>query len=216
RSFATPPAAGGNAGGAHEQRAEPRPGPAGGLRGRGGAAARDRALGAAGSALGAARSRLAAAGSALADSPEGAQAAVETLARVLLRRYGVVFRTVLEQEAVPLPWRDLLRIYRRMEARGDLRGGRFVAGFSGEQFALPEAIGTLRRIRRTQGAGALVSVSAADPLNLVGILTPGARVPAAPANRVLYEDGVPTAVLEAGETRLLVERDEPRPWVART
>ena len=101
--------------------------------------------------------------------------AVEHVARTLLRRYGVVFWRLLEREAGWLPpWRDLLRVYRRLEARGEIRGGRFVAGFSGEQFALPEAIGLLREMRRRPKSGEWVSLSGADPLNLVGILTPGA------------------------------------------
>src|SRR5206468_12978618 len=99
---------------------------------------------------------------------------VEHAARTLLRRYGVVFWRLTEREADWLPpWRDLLRCYRRLEARGEIRGGRFVAGVSGEQFAAPEAIGLLRDIRRAERTGALLGVSGADPLNLVGILTPG-------------------------------------------
>ena len=98
----------------------------------------------------------------------------EHIARSLLARYGVVFWRLLEREAVWLPpWRELLRVYRRLEARGEIRGGRFVAGFSGEQFALPEAVGTLRALRRKEGSGAWVSVSGADPLNLAGIILPG-------------------------------------------
>ena len=99
------------------------------------------------------------------------------------------------------PWRDLLRVYRKLEARGEIRGGRFVAGFSGEQFALPEAVGLLRSIRRKPATGMLVSVSAADPLNLVGIITPGSRVLPVAANRVLYSAGLPVAIREAGEVR---------------
>ena len=106
--------------------------------------------------------------------------AIEHAARILLLRYGVVFWRLLEREAGWLPpWRDLLRVYRRLEARGEIRGGRFVAGFSGEQFALPEAIGLLRETRRKKASGELISLSGADPLNLVGILTPGAEAAAA-------------------------------------
>ena len=121
--------------------------------------------------------------------------AVEHVARALLRRYGVVFWRLLEREARWLPpWRDLLRVYRRLEARGEIRGGRFVAGFSGEQFALPEAIGVLRETRRKpRQRRTLVSLSGADPLNLVGILTPGPKLPALTGNRVLYRDGLPVA-----------------------
>ena len=93
------------------------------------------------------------------------------------------------------PWRDLLRVYRRLEGRGEIRGGRFVAGFSGEQFALPEAIGTLREMRRQPPPTNGLAVSGADPLNLVGILTPGPRLPALTGNRLLYRDGVPIATL---------------------
>ncbi len=123
--------------------------------------------------------------------------AVETLARQLLRRYGVVFRALLAREAIVAPWRDLLRVYRRLEARGEIRGGRFVNGFSGEQHALPEAIGLLREVRRDGPTGELVAIAAADPLNLVGVLTPGPLVPATLANRILFRDGVPVA-LRAG------------------
>lgn len=119
---------------------------------------------------------------------------VEQVARLLLRRYGVVFWKLLEREPAWLPpWRDLLRAYRRLEARGEIRGGRFVAGFSGEQFALPEAVSALREARRAPRNGELVAVSGADTLNLVGILTPGPKVPALTGNRVLLRDGVPVA-----------------------
>jgi ATP-dependent Lhr-like helicase len=120
--------------------------------------------------------------------------AIEALARQLLRRYGVVFRALLEREAIRAPWRELLRIYWRLEARGELRGGRFVSGFSGEQFALPEAVGSLRAVRKRDRDGELIAVGAADPLNLVGVVTPGATVPALAGNRILYRDGVPVAV----------------------
>jgi ATP-dependent helicase Lhr and Lhr-like helicase len=118
---------------------------------------------------------------------------VEVVARALLRRYGVVTRRLVERETALPPWRDLLRAYRRLEARGEIRGGRFVAGFSGEQYALPEAVEALRAARRAERASVLVSVSGADPLNLVGIVTPGERVPAILSNRVLFRDGVPVA-----------------------
>src|SRR3977135_1267231 len=110
----------------------------------------------------------------------------------------------MEREADWLPaWRDLLRCYRRLEARGEIRGGRFIAGVSGEQFAAPEAIGLLRDARRAEPTGTLVSVSGADPLNLVGILTPGPRLPALTGNRLLYRDGVPIALHAGGEGRFL-------------
>ena len=130
-------------------------------------------------------------------------AAVEKFARTLLGRYGVVFRRLLERESFPIAWYNLGRIYRRWEARGEIRGGYFVAGISGEQFALPEAIGLLRSIRKAPATGELITLSAADPLNLQGILTPGPRIPALTASRILFRDGLPVAALEAGELRKL-------------
>jgi ATP-dependent Lhr-like helicase len=126
-------------------------------------------------------------------------AAIEQFARVFLHRYGVVFRPLLERESFPVTWYELGRIYRRWEARGEIRGGYFVGGVSGEQFALPEAIGLLRSIRKTSPDGQLIALSAADPLNLQGVLTPGPRIAALTANRILFLDGLPIAALEAGE-----------------
>ncbi|HZL14345.1 MAG TPA: hypothetical protein VFC85_09425, partial [Verrucomicrobiae bacterium] len=125
--------------------------------------------------------------------------ALETFAKTLLRRYGIVFRKILEREALKVSWFELGKIYRRLEARGEIRGGYFVNGVSGEQFALPEAIGLLRSIRKTKASGDLVTLSAADPLNLVGILTQGARIASVWRNRILWRDGVPLAGLEAGK-----------------
>jgi ATP-dependent Lhr-like helicase len=171
----------------------------------------------------------------------------EEIARILLRRYGVVFKRLLPREGITIPWRVFLRIYHRLEARGEIRGGRFVAGISGEQFALPEAVGMLRAMRRARtgavdfglrslqkeepsltvglplGAGALagtaneslISVSAADPLNLVGIITPGGRITAFTSNRILYHNGEPAAVLESGETKFLVEMSRALEWKAK-
>jgi ATP-dependent Lhr-like helicase len=131
----------------------------------------------------------------------------EHFARTLLKRYGVVFRSMLQRETNLPPWRDLVRIYRRLEARGEIRGGRFVAGFGGEQFASADAVGRLRAVRKTEKIGELATLSAADPLNLVGIVTPEARVPAIHTNRVLLLDGLPIAALEAGELRRLAASD---------
>jgi ATP-dependent Lhr-like helicase len=143
------------------------------------------------------------------------QEATEHVARALLRRYGVVFWRLLEREAAWLPpWRDLLRVFRRLESRGEIRGGRFVAGFTGEQFALPDAVGMLREVRRQPDAGALISLSGADPLNLVGILTPGPRLAALSGNRLLYRDGVPIAVLAAGHVQFLETLDAATEWQA--
>jgi ATP-dependent Lhr-like helicase len=116
---------------------------------------------------------------------------IESLARQYVARYGVVFRDLLAREAHAPAWRDLLRVYRRLEMRGELRGGRLVAGFVGEQFAAPEAVEALRATRREPRRGEVVRLSACDPLNLVGIITPGARVPATLANSVVLYDGVP-------------------------
>jgi len=136
---------------------------------------------------------------------------VEAVAWTLLRRWGVVFRRVIDREGALPSWRDLLRCYRRLEARGEIRGGRFVAGFSGEQYALPDAVAALRAARKKAHDGALVAVSAADPLNVVGVLTPGKRVPALAGNRVLFRDGIAVAVREGAVTRLLAEDVGERP-----
>ncbi|MDR5797352.1 DEAD/DEAH box helicase [Caballeronia sp. LZ008] len=133
---------------------------------------------------------------------------LEHIALTLLRRYGVVFWRLLEREAQWLPpWRDLLRVYHRLEARGEIRGGRFVAGLAGEQFALPEAVPLLRDMRKRPKDGVFVALSAVDPLNLVGTLLPGEKVPALAANRVLYLDGVPVGAVVAGKTRYFGDFD---------
>jgi ATP-dependent helicase Lhr and Lhr-like helicase len=136
-------------------------------------------------------------------------AAVEKFARVLLHRYGVVFRRLFERESFPVTWYELGRIYRRWEARGEIRGGYFVGGIGGEQFALPEAIGLLRSVRKAPANGELIALSAADPLNLQGILTPGARIGALTGNRILFLEGLPIAALEAGEIRKLADAPVP-------
>ena len=142
--------------------------------------------------------------------------AVEHAARTLLLRYGVVSLRIIEREAAWLPpWRDLLRVYRKLEARGDIRGGRFVAGLAGEQFALPEAIGLLREVRRKPPTGEVISLSGADPLNLAGILTPGAKLPALTGSRLLYRDGLPVALLISGEVQFLETLDEDSAWALR-
>src|SRR3989304_1913480 len=135
-----------------------------------------------------------------------AEELAEAWAEQLLTRYGVVFRDAVQREGLSLPWRDVLRALRRLEARGLVRGGRFVAAFYGEQYARPEAVDALRRVRRTEKRGETVRLSAVDPLNPVGILTPGPRLPAVPTKAVVYRDGLPEAA------------DEPygRPATART
>ena len=148
----------------------------------------------------------------LPDPPEeGAGESFLTVARTLLKRYGVVFRKLAAHEG-SAAWRDLVRAYRTLEARGEIRGGRFVGGVWGEQFALPEAIPRLRKILREQDSAVLISVSAADPLNLTGVITPGRRVPGIFSNRILYRRGVPIAAKEGKTIRFLVESDQSEQW----
>jgi ATP-dependent helicase Lhr and Lhr-like helicase len=144
-----------------------------------------------------------------ATSPSRAtiEAAVEAQAWALLRRYGVVFRKLLMRESIAAPWRDLTRVYRRLEARGEIRGGRFVSGMSGEQFALPRAVERLREVRRTTHDGRLLTICTADPLNLSGIVTSGDRIRAAVRNRLVYRDGIPIAALEGESVRELAPID---------
>ena len=132
---------------------------------------------------------------------------IELLARTLLRRYGVVFRKLLERETFDVTWYELGRSLRRLEARGEIRGGYFISGISGEQFALPEAVGLLRSVRKRPATRELIVISGADPLNLAGIVTPGPRVGAVRANRLLLRDGVPVAFLEAGHIIHLQPQD---------
>src|SRR5450830_217928 len=136
--------------------------------------------------------------------PRTEPATLEHIAMTLLRRYGVMFWHLLAREASWLPaWRELLPVYHRLEARGEIRGGRFVAGLSGEQFALPEAIPLLRDMRRRPHDGTMVALSGVDPLNLCGTLLPGDKVPALAGNRVLFRDGVAVATLVAGKFHYL-------------
>ncbi len=142
---------------------------------------------------------------------------VEYVARTLLRRYGVVCWRLLAREAAWLPpWRELLRVYQRMEARGEVRGGRFIAGLSGEQFALSEAVGLLRGIRRKPGDGEMVAVCGADPLNLVGAIVAGEKVPALTGSRTLYRDGMPVATLVSGNFTMLEAMDAAVEWKAKS
>jgi ATP-dependent helicase Lhr and Lhr-like helicase len=127
------------------------------------------------------------------------EGSIEEFARILLKRYGVVSRRLAAKETFRVPWFELLRAFRRLEARGEIRGGYFVGGLSGEQFARPEAIGLLRSLRKTPPEGKLIAVSAADPLNLVGVLTPSPRIATVAGHRILLRDGTPVAVLKAGE-----------------
>ena len=143
--------------------------------------------------------------------------AVEHVVRTLLRRWGVIFWKLLVREAAWLPsWRDILMCCRRLEARGEIRGGRFVAGFAGEQYAALDAVEALRAVRRRPypEGGNFVSLSGADPLNLVGIMTPGARLASLTGNRVLYRDGLPVALYAGGEVSFLVDMDPKEQWQA--
>ncbi|MCG8324744.1 MAG: hypothetical protein MI673_04440, partial [Thiotrichales bacterium] len=137
------------------------------------------------------------------------EAALEHIAWVLLQRYGVVFYQVLERESVIPPWRELLYLYRRLEARGEIRGGRFVEGFSGEQFALPEAVGLLNG---KPPESRLLKISACDPLNLLGIILPGDRIPATARQHIILEDGIPVAQLSGREIHFLKETDPEAEW----
>ncbi|MGJ7900890.1 DEAD/DEAH box helicase [Lysobacter sp. 1R34A] len=138
-----------------------------------------------------------------ADAGRSAEAS-EHIAWRLLERYGVVFWRLIQREAAWLPpWRDLLRVYRRLEARGEIRGGRFVSGMTGEQFALPDAVNSLRQIRQRAHDGATICVSAADPLNLTGGVLAGVKVPRIPGARIAFRDGVAVASLLAGQVEEL-------------
>ncbi len=143
-----------------------------------------------------------------------ADAAIESHARVLLRRYGILFRDVLEREATAPRWRDLLGILRRLEGRGEIRGGRFVSGFGGEQYALPEAVESLRLQRRKsekeRSEPEIITVSAADPTNLAGIILPGSRVPAMPGKTVDFRGGTLLNAIDPAAT-LPPQSDNPPP-----
>ena len=143
---------------------------------------------------------------------ENHQAAIEHIAHILLKRYGVVFRAILLREENIPSWRELLYVYRRMEARGELRGGRFIQGFAGEHYALPEAVSTLRKIRKQPAQGELLNISAADPLNLCGIITPGEKVSALAKNRILFRDGIPLAISEHNKVTFLQSIEPDQEW----
>ncbi len=130
-------------------------------------------------------------------------AAVEAQARAILARYGVVGRRTVERESLLAPWRDLLRVLRRMEARGEVRGGYFVTGMSGEQYALPEALALLRRHREAPETPVDVALSAADPLNFTGSIIPGERIPAIATHRILFRNAIPVAVYDGRGVRVL-------------
>ncbi|MFC2087010.1 DEAD/DEAH box helicase [Bacteroidota bacterium] len=137
---------------------------------------------------------------------------VQHMAKILLNRYGVVFRKLVEKEKLLFIWRDLIRIYRKMEAHGEIRGGRFVQGFWGEQFALPEAVTMLRKANKEKNNDQLIAISAADPLNLTGFITSGKRIPAIYSNRILYKNGIPIVVKEGKEIKFLRDVSEKNKW----
>ena len=145
----------------------------------------------------------------LLESPDPQGDPVEHRARQLLRRYGILFPELLMREAMAPPWRVLVQVLRRLEARGEIKGGRFVASFTGEQFALPEAVDMLRNIKNSEPTGKLIPISACDPLSVAGVVMPGARVPAVLGNRVVFRDGIPVCSLEAGDivSRTGVDQD---------
>jgi ATP-dependent Lhr-like helicase len=140
-----------------------------------------------------------------ADATPESDELAEAVAEQLLSRWGVVFRDVVARESLSIPWRDVIWALRRLEARGLVRGGRFITGFVGEQYALPGAVEALREVRRRERTGELVRVNACDPLNLVGIITPGQKVPALRTNFILFRDGLPVERVE-GDGRLGAER----------
>ena len=141
-----------------------------------------------------------------------ADADLERVAMRLLERYGVVFRRLLERETLAPSWGELVAVYRRLEARGLIRGGYFVSGVGGEQFALAEAIARMRAVRRAPARGELRVLSAVDPAAAAGIkvhpLRERQRIAAVRGNRILYRDGVPIAVREAGAVRFLDGADD--------
>ena len=146
----------------------------------------------------------------LLEAPDPVEDRTEAVAWQLLYRYGILFPELLARDSLSLRWRDLARVLRRLEARGEIRGGRFVSGFIGEQFALPEAADALRRWRNREPDDRLVIVSACDPLNLAGILTPGPRVPSVPGNRLAYRNGVPVAAMDGGQFTALLSSSKDR------
>jgi ATP-dependent Lhr-like helicase len=133
--------------------------------------------------------------------------AVKALAWTLLSRYGVVFRRLMTREVSGVTWRELVRVYRMLEARGDIRGGRFVSGMSGEQYALPDAVDRLRELRRSGTDEKFVAIGGADPLNLTGIVTLGDRIRAAASSRIVYRNGIAIMAMEGDMLRTLADAD---------
>ena len=136
-----------------------------------------------------------------ADAPLDEEAHREAHARQLLKRYGVVLRELAVREAAAPRWREMVRVFRRLEAKGEIRGGRFVSGFMGEQFALPEAVEALRAVRRIPARGKPTMVHASDPMNLVGVIAPGSKISARSRDVILYRDGLVADSGPLGEVR---------------
>lgn len=142
-------------------------------------------------------------------------AEMERLAFIYLKRYGVIFRTMIQKETYAPKWRDLVRVLRRLEARGEIRGGYFISGMSGEQFALPEVISQLRAIRKKQKESIKITLSACDPLNLTGVVTPGKHVSNYPGNRIMYVDGAVVAIKEGDEVKHLQKLTNQQAWITK-
>ena len=137
---------------------------------------------------------------------------LENMCMVLLKRYGILFRKIADKEQLAPSWKELVRVLRILEARGVIRGGRFVQGVWGEQYALSEAVTSLRKIKKEQPVDELVTISASDPLNLTGIITPGKKIPAYYSNRILYKNGIPVALKEGKEVSWLEEFEGEEKW----
>ena len=143
---------------------------------------------------------------------------MERLAIIYLQRWGVVFRALIEKESLAPPWRPLLAVYRRMELKGTVRGGRFISGVGGEQFAFSETIDSLRKLKNARETSASAShycLSATDPANLINLILPTRKLARLAGNRVLYRGGVPIALMESGEIRLLRQMGEEEQWQVR-
>lgn len=137
---------------------------------------------------------------------------IEELIYIYLARWGIIFRKILEKEINAPQWRLMLRVLRRLELKGLIRGGRFIAGINGEQFAKTETVTLLRNIAKKEKQAKLISISAADPLNLIGIIIPGNKVSRIASNRILFRDGIPIAVYEANEFLFLEKTPEDKQW----
>ncbi|NKB23530.1 MAG: hypothetical protein GKR87_03945 [Kiritimatiellae bacterium] len=137
---------------------------------------------------------------------------LEQIALIYIKRWGVIFRSLLGKETFAPPWRVLVRVLRKLELRGALRGGRFISDVSGEQFALPETVERLRKIRKQRRTGECIATSVADPLNLLGIIFPGEKVAKLTNNRILFRDGNPIALQEGKDIKYIDEIEPNQQW----